>query len=104
MQRSVEREGNGKIAGEMQLAHDAYQHAEAGEQQKMSWVEKSLGFHWAVRDAASDANLTGQNVPPQLPVAHQAEPGIFERCRLIVLKKEVADPGESVALHERDGD
>src|ERR1700722_4799947 len=50
MQRSVQREGNGKIAGEMQLAHDAYQQAKAGQQQKMSWVEKSLGIHRGVRE------------------------------------------------------
>ena len=28
MERPVQSEGNGKIAGEMQLAHDAYQQAE----------------------------------------------------------------------------
>src|SRR5258708_20213267 len=45
-------------------------------------------------------NFAGQDIPPKSPVTDQAEPGVFERCRLVVLKKEVADPGECISLDE----
>src|SRR5258708_12144135 len=47
-----------------------------------------------------DPNFAVQDVPPQSPVAHQTEPGVFERCRLVALEKEVADPGEYVSLDD----
>ncbi len=43
-------------------------------------------------------NFAVQDVPPQPPVTHQTEPWVFERCRLVVLEKEVANPGECVSL------
>jgi hypothetical protein len=51
--------------------------------------------------APLDPNSARQDVPPQSPVTHQAEPRIFKRCWLVVLKEEVADPGECVTLDER---
>src|ERR1700678_1148329 len=51
--------------------------------------------------AALDPNSALQNIPPKPPIAHQAEPGIFEGGRLVVLKEEVADPGECVTLNQR---
>src|ERR1700730_9039444 len=48
-----------------------------------------------------DPNFAAQNVPPKPPVSHQTEPRVFERCGLVVLEEEVADPGERVTLHER---
>src|ERR1700688_4114234 len=57
----------------------------------MSWVTKMThGF--------SDPNFTGQDIPPKSPVTDQTEPRVFERCRLVVLKKEVADPGKCITL------
>jgi hypothetical protein len=42
MQRSAQRAENGKIGGEMQPAQDAHEDAEAGEQQKVSGIEKNF--------------------------------------------------------------
>src|SRR6266480_5047118 len=48
----------------------------------------------------SKPNFARQDFPPKTPVAHEAEPGILERRRFVVLKEEVADPGECVALDQ----
>src|SRR6266480_5211690 len=48
----------------------------------------------------SKPNFAGQDFPPETPVAHEAEPGIPERRWFVVLKEEVAGPGECVALDE----
>src|SRR5271154_1758899 len=45
-----------------------------------------------------------QDVPPQAPVAHEAEQRVLERRRFVVLEKEMANPGERVALNERCSD
>ena len=55
------------------------------------------------RTQALYSNFSGQDLPPQPPVTHQAEPWVFERCRLVVLEKEMAHPGECVPLHEGNG-
>ena len=47
-----------------------------------------------------DSDSAAQNVPPKSPVTHQTEPWVFERCRLVVLKEEVPDPGERITLDE----
>jgi len=59
----------------------------------MAWVEK-------MAHGSLYPNFAGQDIPPKSPVTDQAEPGVFERCRLVVLKKEVADPGECISLDE----
>src|SRR5712664_1493643 len=59
----------------------------------MAWVEK-------MAHGSLCPNFAGQDIPPKSPVTDQAEPGVFERCRLVVLKKEVADPGECISLDE----
>src|SRR5277367_1154630 len=43
-----------------------------------------------------------QDIPPQAPVAHQAEQGMFECRRLVVLEKEMTDPRKGVPLYESD--
>src|SRR6266480_3932840 len=48
----------------------------------------------------SKPNFAGQDFPPKTPVAHEAEPGIPERRWFVVLKEEVAGPGECVALDQ----
>lgn len=50
---------------------------------------------------ALDFYSATQDVPPETPVAHQAEYRILERRGMVVLKEEVADPGECVSLEER---
>src|ERR1700730_157057 len=52
----------------------------------------------------SNPNSAAQNIPPQPPVAHQTEPRVFERRRLVVLEEKMADPGECVSLHEPQRD
>src|SRR5882724_11663120 len=59
----------------------------------MAWVEK-------MAHGSLDPNSAGQDIPPKSPVTDQAEPGVFERCRLVVLKKEMPDPGECITLDE----
>src|SRR5258706_12626698 len=59
----------------------------------MAWVEK-------MAHGSLYPNFAGQDIPPKSPVTDQAEPGVFERCRLVVLKKEGADPGECISLDE----
>src|SRR5216683_6567591 len=59
----------------------------------MAWVKK-------MTHGSLDPNSAGQDIPPKSPVADEAEPRVFERCRLVVLKKEMADPGECITLDE----
>src|ERR1700739_4781261 len=48
----------------------------------------------------SELLLAGQNIPPQSPVAHQAEAGIAKCRGLVVFKEKVADPGKRVTLNQ----
>jgi hypothetical protein len=47
-----------------------------------------------------DSHFAVQDVPPKTPIAHQAEKRVLERRGLVVLKKEVTNPGERVPLDE----
>jgi hypothetical protein len=106
VERSAQGERNGEIIEERQPGHDGQQNAETGEQQEMSRIEKvthrsqvSAQFE-RIATSPLDPNSAAQNVPPKPPVSHQTEPRIFERCGLVVLEEEVADPGERVTLDE----
>src|ERR1700686_3377336 len=77
----------------MRPGYGGQQDAETDEQKEMAWVKK-------MPHGCLDPNSAGQDVPPESPVTDQAEPRVFERCRPVVLEKEMADPGECVTLDE----
>src|SRR5437667_2154958 len=47
-----------------------------------------------------ERDFPGQHLAEHLPVAHEAVERLLERRRLVLLEREVADPGEAVAAHE----
>ncbi len=51
----------------------------------------------------SEPLLARQDIPPQAPVAHQAEARIFESGRLVVFEEKMTDPRKGIALNQRTG-
>ena len=51
--------------------------------------------------AALKRHLPRQHLPIHHPIAHQRIKRLAERCRTVLFKAEMADPGEALATQER---